>query len=95
MKKLNLNSIVKVKLSDYGKDIYYHRYDEINDRCAKRGAMLLKTSYPDVDNDGYTRFQLWDFMQLYGKYMLLGNNDVGLENLNIYIDEDDLEDIER
>ena len=62
MKKLNLNSIIKVKLSDYGKDIYYHRFDEINKRCITNGAMPLKARFPDVDRDGYTRFQLWDFM---------------------------------
>lgn len=30
MKKLDLNSLIRVKLTDYGKDIYYHRFDEVN-----------------------------------------------------------------
>lgn len=29
MKKINFNSIVKVKLTDFGKDIYYHKDDEL------------------------------------------------------------------
>ena len=26
--KINLNETVKVKLTDYGKDVYYHQFDD-------------------------------------------------------------------
>ena len=90
MKQLNLNCIIKVKLSDYGKEIFYHRYDDVNKFIVKNGGDPIKPSFPKVDDEGYTEFQLWQFMNLYGKHMVMGAPDV-LEHLNIYIDEEDLD----
>ena len=75
----NLNDIVKVKLNDRGLDIYLHRYDEL----------LLKYDWlppvrVEMDKDGYVEFQLWDFMNLFGKYMYLTAPPV-LESLDIII----------
>ena len=33
--RINLNEWVKVKLTDHGKEIYYHRYDEVNKRLQR------------------------------------------------------------
>lgn len=71
--KININDFVKVKLTDYGKDIFYHQYDNIN---ITYGKEIIKPSYPTVDSDGYTRFQLWYFINLYGRYI-----DMGLQNV--------------
>lgn len=71
--RINLNDKIKVKLTDFGKQIFYHRYDDINARCMKTA---IKPSYPRQDKDGYTTFQLWDFIQLYGRYIGLGQIDV-------------------
>lgn len=57
MIKFNINDTVKVKLTDMGKDIYYHQYDQFN----------LTPEYPEVDEIGYTKFQLWELMRLYGQ----------------------------
>ena len=94
MKKLNLNSTVKVKLTDYGKDIYYHQYDELNEQIKQLGRKPIKPHFPEVDKNGYTQFQLWYFMQLYGTHMQLGVCDNGIDGLNIYIDEKDLVEVE-
>lgn len=69
--RINLNEFVKFKLTDYGKDIYYHQYDELNETIKRRGAVhgfILKPTMPKVDADGYTEMQLWAFMQLYGPH---------------------------
>ena len=66
MIRINLNETVKVKLTDYGKDVYYHQYDELNMRV---GRELCKPSFPKVDEEGYTSFQLWYFIELYGNYI--------------------------
>ena len=71
--RINLNEWVKVKLTDYAKDIYYHRVDGVNERV---GRVICKPSYPREDADGYSKFQLWDFMNLYGEYMRLGNQEI-------------------
>lgn len=61
---INLNEHVKVKLTDYGKDIYYHQYDHIN-----QYREIIAPHFPEEDSEGYSVFQLWDFMRLYGEYM--------------------------
>jgi hypothetical protein len=93
MKKLNLNDIIKVKLTDAGKDIFYHKYDDLNKRIAESGSKHpIEPRFPDVDDEGYSRFQLWDFMWIYGKHMMLAAPAV-IQPLNIYIEDEDLEDL--
>ena len=80
--RLNLNDNIKVKLTEHGKDIYYHQYDRTN---AFLGRELCKPSYPKVDEDGYTTFQLWCFMELYGVHMGMTLPNV-IEPLDIVFD---------
>lgn len=67
--RINLNEFVRVKLTGLGKEIYYHQYDDVNKIVGKE---LCKPSFPKTDEDGYTSFQLWEFIQLYGSYMGMG-----------------------
>lgn len=64
--KINLNESVKVKLTDLGKEIFYHQYDRINQIA---GREICKPMFPKEDENGYSEFQLWYFIQLYGKYI--------------------------
>lgn len=64
--RINLNEPIKVKLTDWGKEIYYHQYDRINQIV---GREACKPSFPKEDENGYTEFQLWCFMELYGECM--------------------------
>lgn len=66
MKEFNINNSVKVKLTDYGKEIYYHQYDYLNQSYGKE---IIEPRYPKVDENGYATFQLWNLMELYGKYI--------------------------
>lgn len=93
MKKLNLNQWIKVKLTDHGKDIYYHQNDELIDIMKERGLKPLTRSYPSVDENGYSHFQLWCFIAMYGPYINMGLPNV-IEDLCIYIDERDLDDVD-
>lgn len=69
---INLNDYIKVKLTDLGKDIYYRQLDDIN--------KLYGTKYEPAplkeDENGYVKFQLWDFMQLYGPHMGMAKDNV-------------------
>lgn len=65
---INFNDKIKVKLTDLGKDIFYHQYDWILEQNPKTRA-YIKPHYPKVDEEGYTTFLLWEFMQLYGKHI--------------------------
>ena len=77
--RINLNETVKVKLTDLGKEIYYHQFDELNLRC---GRVVCKPSFPKEDAEGYAKFQLWHFMELYGEYMGMAKSNV-IEPLEI------------
>ena len=70
--RINLNEPIKVKLTDRGKEIYYHQYDRTNQIA---GREICKPSFPKEDENGYTEFQLWCFIKLYGMHigMLLPN----------------------
>ena len=64
--RINLNELIKVKLTDLGKEIYYHQYDWINQITGKE---ICEPQFPKEDENGYTEFQLWRFMELYGKHI--------------------------
>jgi hypothetical protein len=82
MKSINLNDIVKVKLTDYGKNIYYHKYD----RLIELGYRFVPV-FPIEDKNGFIEFQLWDFIQMYGPHIGMGLPDV-VSDLNLYIEEE-------
>lgn len=84
MVAINLNEVVKVKLTDHGKEIYYHRFDKVNEFF---GREVCKPSFPRVDADGYSEFQLWDFIHLYGNYIYMAAKNV-IEPLEIVYEGD-------
>lgn len=89
MKKLNLNSTIGFRLNDRGKDIYYHKDDKLNEYIVSRGGKPLERQYPDVDENGISWFQLWQFMDIFGNHIGLGKPEFWKE-LSIYIKEEDL-----
>lgn len=89
MKKLNLNSTIGFRLNDRGKDIYYHKDDKLNEYIMSRGGKPLERQYPDVDENGISWFQLWQFMDIFGNHIGLGKPEFWNE-LSIYIKEEDL-----
>ena len=66
VQKINLNETIKVKLTPYGAEIYYKQFDELN---KQRGREICKPHMPRIDKDGYTEFQLWHFIELYGQHI--------------------------
>lgn len=92
MKKLNLNSTIKFRLNDRGMDIYYHHTDELNRWLVRRGCKPLDQHFPKVDKDGFSSFQLWEFMSIFGEHSGMGRPDYW-QDLNIYIKDADLDDV--
>lgn len=66
IQKINLNETIKVKLTPYGAEIYYKQFDELNKQY---GREICKPLMPQIDKDGYTEFQLWHFIELYGQHI--------------------------
>ena len=67
MKKFNLNSTIKVRLKPEGVDMFYHRYDDLIEK-----GLIKERRMPKIDKDGYTEFQMWQFMNLYGEDTWIG-----------------------
>ena len=90
MKKFNLNSSVKVRLTAQGFKVLEDQHNELMkeypyDHPAKQWRP------PRVDVDGYCTFQMWVFMEHFGEHTHIGMNDCGYSP-EILIDERDLKD---
>ena len=91
--KVNLNDQVKFKLTDRGKDIYFHQYDELNEYLKQKiGVKPFGQKMPEVDDDEYTKMQLWSFIEMFGKHIGIAKPNV-IEPLNLYFETNE-EDIE-
>ena len=66
IQKINLNETIKVKLTPLGAEIYYKQFDELNKQYERE---ICKPQMPQIDKDGYTEFQLWHFIELYGEHI--------------------------
>ena len=90
MKQFNINYTVKVKLTEYGKQMLERDHIEF------WGARGMLDKYPykplETDADGYTEFQLWSLIYQLGKYCNIGC--VMPFDTIILIDENDLRDVE-
>ena len=90
MKQFNINSTVKVKLTEFGKQMLERDHIEF---WGARG-MLDKYPYTPCkeDENGYVEFQLWSLIYQLGKY-----RNIGCEppfDTVILIDENNLRDVE-
>ena len=69
----NINNMIKVKLTEHGKAILSQEESRI-------ANVLKNLNFSDADNyspysedeDGYIKFQMWDFMRIFGSHFDLG-----------------------
>jgi hypothetical protein len=83
--KINLNDTIRIKLTDLGKDIYYHQHDELNEYLKTKGVSPFEPKMPKVDADGFTSMQLWCFIELYRSHIGMTKPNV-IEPLDIYFE---------
>ena len=62
--KFDLNGLIKVKLTEAGKDIYYHQFDELDTK-----GLALSPPPLMEDIDGFVTFQAWYFMSTFGPHL--------------------------
>lgn len=83
----NINDKIKVKLTEHGKAILRN---EVADTMRKLKNLNLPDDYfpyPE-DEDGYTEFQLWNFMRIFGSHFCNGCPAILDTNKIIFIDEE-------
>lgn len=76
MKKLtmlNLNDCVKVKLTEEGLKIYKGKMEAMNASLRKgtENAPQFSTE-PSIDENGYSKFPLWELMYIFGEKLYCG-----------------------
>jgi hypothetical protein len=69
-KSFNINQHVKVQLTDYGRKLYQEFYDS--------------ERIPYEDSYGWSTWQMWELMEIYGEHLGLTNKNPF--NLNILIE---------
>lgn len=60
----NVNESVRVRLTPFGERAFYKYWQRIFPGEERK---------PNVDADGYARFQLWDLMQIFGPHHQMTN----------------------
>ena len=63
MIEYNLDKTVYVRLNNIGRDIYKNYIQNLNSNLSTE---------PEIDENGYTKFQLWDLIHIFGEYIDLG-----------------------
>ncbi|MDT2864681.1 hypothetical protein [Vagococcus carniphilus] len=63
-KKFNINKSIKVKLTRHGIAVYKERYANIG----------LTDVTVNIDDEGYSKFQMHDLMSIFGSSMYMGGN---------------------
>ena len=85
-KQLNVNSTVKVRLTNYGKAVLEEQHNEL------WSSLGVRNQFPYIpkkeDENGFVEFQLWELMGKLGKECDLGG-ELAFET-TILIDENDL-----
>lgn len=73
-KMFNINDCVKVKLTDEGINILREQYNSmLKQLTSEQKKAMGSFKLPEVDEEGYTKFQFWDLMNHFGQYMYNGN----------------------
>jgi hypothetical protein len=92
VKSFNINHSIEVKLNDFGYQILADNHNETFKDIDKDHVPRKLEYYKDKANKyGYTSFQLWDYMNIFGPFMGF-NSKVPFET-EILINEKDLKDV--
>lgn len=60
--RFNVNHKVRVKLNDWGRDIFMEHFDRYGIECGP----------PAEDAEGWSEHQLWCLMEIFGPHMTIG-----------------------
>lgn len=66
----NLNDEVKVKLTDKGREIHRKQFDDLVEGLAPCHGMVYRPK--EEDSEGWSTWQLWNLMHLYGEHCYNG-----------------------
>ena len=86
-KIFNINEFIKVKLTQKGKLIYLEHQIEIQKRFNRDRIRIDVPLNVEVDDEGFSSFQLWKFMEIFGSHMYCGCEPI-IEGCILYLPEE-------
>jgi len=81
---INLNTVVYVKLTAYGRDILEWENAKLYQTCKDHGLTYPEHPGLQTDDLGYSSFMLWELMNCFGNYMQAGTDKIVFEGNSIY-----------
>lgn len=66
---INLNTLCKVKLNEFGKNVWLSQIDEIPDEIKQSHPEVVETIKNKLDENGYVELELWAMMNLFGHFL--------------------------
>ena len=70
-RRWNLNDRIKVKLTGVGVKVHFDHFNAVN-KISRKEIIKPEHCMPKIDEHGYTEYQLWDFMNIFGEHMHMG-----------------------
>ncbi len=71
MQEINLNTLVKIRLTERGNQLKRDRWNRIRRDFPSIGVY----SAPSIDEDGFVTMMLWEVMNEFGQYFYNGASD--------------------
>lgn len=65
--EFNVNNKVKVKVTEFGEQVLRKRHEEVNKHFLESSEFQL-----EKDGEGFTEFQLWELMSIFGEHLYNG-----------------------
>ena len=94
MKAFNINMSVMFKPTEYGKQHYRNKRIELQESVSKNGSQFKFTLDLKVNDNGWCKMQMHDFMEHFGDAMYLGGQPV-IELCEIVFFDKDLTDLDK
>ena len=70
---VNLNTLCKVKLNDFGKTIWLSQIESLPED-AKNDPQIVSNIKNQIDSNGFIELELWGIMNVFGRYISPANS---------------------
>jgi hypothetical protein len=88
--KFNANNRIRVKLTDYGREIWRKQRQLLRELVHTHEVSLELQEF-----DGWSKWQLWDFMRTFGVYISLSGPQVFECDIEIIHSDEDLAELKQ
>lgn len=70
--EININDYVWVRLAEHGKNILQQQHQDLLNSLPEAAQKIIGAYAPPPEKDGWSRFQLWELMNCFGRHVYNG-----------------------